>query len=185
MQTFSPKTLPATLNMHLSEPVGDANQSVKTALKMVAVILARYEVRKLKRLYDAFDRDLLLPLLLGEIALYNLGALELQDAPMKELVSAASGSVAAKMKPCNAYSIALATGLPRETVRRKIHRLVELGWITRHSNGHLFVSTEALVHFGNLLNSRELPELLKTANLIRHILEPGSDAALAAKQEMA
>ena len=48
----------------------------RNALRTVAVILARHEMRNLKRLYDDFEHDILLPLLLGEIALHNIGVLE-------------------------------------------------------------------------------------------------------------
>ena len=75
------------------------------------------------------------------------------------------------LKPCNAYSIAAATGLPRETVRRKIGRLIELGWICREDNGHLFITEIALEQFGSMLSSRALAELLETADHVRTLLE--------------
>ena len=74
-------------------------------------------------------------------------------------------------RPCNAYSISAATDLPRETVRRKIGRLVELGWVTRRDNGHLYVSAAALEHFGSLLNSRALAELLETTERVRKLMD--------------
>ncbi len=36
-------------------------------------------------------------------------------------------------------SVSIATGIPRETVRRKIDKLVDLGWVERRENGHLFL----------------------------------------------
>ncbi|HZP98841.1 MAG TPA: helix-turn-helix domain-containing protein [Reyranella sp.] len=39
----------------------------------------------------------------------------------------------------NAMSIAAATGIPRETVRRKLKRLVERGYITEKTRGHYVV----------------------------------------------
>lgn len=133
-------------------------------LRAAAILLARYQIRSLRRLFDEFERDILLPLLLGEIALHNIGALENNSEVTLDLGADKLSSV---MRPCNAYSIAAATGLPRETVRRKIVRLVELGWITRRGNGHLFLTPRAIEHFGNLLGSRDLPELLDTADRIR------------------
>lgn len=146
---------------------------LSSALRSVALILARHELRSVRRLYDAFDRDILLPLLLGEIALHNIGVLENAD----EDVSTGDwlepeAMLRRGLKPCNAYSIAAATGLPRETVRRKIARLAEKGWIRRNRQGHLYVTTRALAHFGQVLTSRELPELLATADRVRNLLEP-------------
>ena len=137
-------------------------------LRAAAVLLARYQIRNLRRLFEEFERDILLPILLGEIALHNIGALEngANSAAFDD-----TESLMANLRPCNAYSIAAATGLPRETVRRKIARLAELGWITRQENGHLFLTPQAIRHFGDLLGSRDLPELLETADRIRRFIQ--------------
>ena len=54
----------------------EASRNARSALRTLAVILARHEIRNLKRLYDEFDHDVMLPLLLGEIALHNVGAFD-------------------------------------------------------------------------------------------------------------
>ncbi|NMG75875.1 hypothetical protein GPA25_13995 [Aromatoleum diolicum] len=133
-------------------------------MRAAAVMLARYQIYSLRRLFEEFERDILLPLLLGEIALHNIGALENSG---ESVFSGDAEQIAYTLRPCNAYSIAAATGLPRETVRRKIVRLVELGWITRQENGHLYLTPRAIEHFGKLLGSRDLPELLDAAERIR------------------
>lgn len=146
----------------------------RSALRTVAVILARHEMRNLKRLYDEFEHDILLPLLLGEIALHNIGVLENRGELPDDIDPDDDRDTEiydCPLRPCNAYSIAAATGLPRETVRRKIGRLVELGWISKRPNGHLYVTTHALAHFGSLLRSRDLPELLQTADRVRFMLD--------------
>lgn len=136
-------------------------------MRAVSIILARYELHNLKRLYEDFERDILLPLLLGEVALHNIGALARGETvpPNGE----GEDWLDCRLKPCNAYSIAAATGLPRETVRRKIGRLVELGWLNKRHNGHLYVSSSALEYFGSLLRSRDLPELLETTDKVRRL----------------
>ena len=152
--------------------------SARRVLKSVALLLARHEIRSLRRWFDDFDRDILLPILLGEIALHNIGALQNGVArrsgtrigkahPVNAEVPAA---LINSLKPCNAYSIAAATGLPRETVRRKIVRLIELGWIHRRDNGHLFITEGALEEFGTMRSSRALAELLETADHARRLL---------------
>lgn len=172
---------PSTPHVAVAPP--DAPPSPHRVLKSVALLLARHEIRSLRRWFDDFDRDILLPILLGEIALHNIGALQngvarragtriAKALPANAEVSAATGSA---LKPCNAYSIAAATGLPRETVRRKIVRLVELGWIHRLDNGHLFVTDEALEQFGTMLSSRALAELLETADNARRLLGQDED----------
>ncbi|MBI1904678.1 MAG: hypothetical protein HYS20_00305 [Rhodocyclales bacterium] len=144
-------------NRTLGPGKGDTRRK---ALRSVATILARYELRKLKRLLGDFDNDIMLPLLLGEIALHNVGVLENGTEHEPEM----------PLRPCNAYSIAAATGLPRETVRRKIGRLVEQGWVEKCDNGHLYMTDRTLEHFSKLLQSRDLPELLDTAERVRALL---------------
>lgn len=137
-------------------------------VKRVALLLARHEVRNLRRWFEEFDRDILLPILLGEIALHNIGATE--NGHGEEL--SRDNDFHCPLRPCNAYSIAAATGLPRETVRRKIVRLIELGWISKRHNGHLYVTSAALRHFGAVLSSRELADVIETADRARRLLEP-------------
>lgn len=159
-----------------ADPAGQA--SARRVLKSVALVLARHEIRSLRRWFEDFDRDILLPILLGEIALHNIGALQngvarraSTHAPQLPVSPPlACEEKACSLKPCNAYSIAAATGLPRETVRRKIVRLVELGWIHRHDNGHLFITDAALEQFGSMLSARALAELLETADHARRLL---------------
>lgn len=133
-------------------------------LRDVALLLAKHEVRNMKRWFEEFDRDIMLPILLGEIALHNIGT------PSPGAGDGDDALPECTLKPCNAYSIAAATGLPRETVRRKVARLVELGWVSRRKNGHLYVSSSALHHFGHLMSSRELPDLIDTADRARRLL---------------
>lgn len=150
-----------------------ADAAPRPALRLVALILARHQIKNLKRLYDEFDHDIMLPLLLGEIALHNIGAADARRTAGQ--ANEIGVDEACVLKPCNAYSIAAATGMPRETVRRKIGRLVELGWINRRHNGHLYVSSTALQHFGQVLSSRELPELLSLAARVRRKLQAAGE----------
>lgn len=153
---------------HTAATRPESTTSSGSGLRTAAVLLARYQVTSLRRLFEEFERDILLPILLGEIALHNIGALE---NGAEAILETDAESAVARLRPCNAYSIAAATGLPRETVRRKIARLVELGWIERRENGHLFLTVRAITHFGGLLGSRDLPELLDTAERIRRRIE--------------
>lgn len=149
-----------------------------STLRTAAMLLARYQIRNLRRIFEEFERDILLPILLGEIALHNIGAFEHRNPGLPNHDPAAAGTEPFEgqghvppMRPCNAYSISAATGLPRETVRRKIGRLVELGWIHKQRNGHLYLTERAFAHFGNLMSSRDLPEFLETADRVRRVLK--------------
>jgi hypothetical protein len=147
-----------------------------STLRTAVMLLARYQIRNLRRVFEEFERDILLPILLGEIALHNIGAFEHRPPGLPNHDPAAGPEAhegqghVPPMRPCNAYSISAATGLPRETVRRKIGRLVELGWIHKQGNGHLYLTERAFAHFGSLMNSRDLPEFLETADRVRRVL---------------
>lgn len=146
-----------------SEAISTIEASKQRVLRDVALLLAKHEVRNLRRWFEEFDRDILLPILLGEIALHNI-------SPVANSTETPLPGEECTLKPCNAYSISAATGLPRETVRRKVLRLVEMGWVLRRGNGHLYVSSDALKHFGQLLSSRELTELIETAERARKLM---------------
>ncbi|WP_405229794.1 winged helix-turn-helix transcriptional regulator [Lentisalinibacter sediminis] len=45
----------------------------------------------------------------------------------------------------NIQSVADSTGIPRETVRRKIRRLIERGWVKKNEDGTLEVTASAAV----------------------------------------
>lgn len=69
---------------------------------------------------------MVLCLVLGEIATRNTDLIRPErndynrpNAPQRQYL------------PCNALSIEKVTGIPRETVRRKIAKLLDLGWIER------------------------------------------------------
>lgn len=157
-----------------------SSESSHAAIRTVALLLMRHEIRNLRRWFEEFDRDILLPILLGEIAMHNTGAFEHASAngnggrngrADEGLPSSPDAWRTCTLRHCNAYSIAAATGLPRETVRRKIVRLVELGWVERRGNGHLFVTEVAFDHFGKVLTSRELSEVIETADRARKLLQ--------------
>lgn len=160
-----PQMDPVLEGGHGSE--GSQADEKQRVLKRVALLLARHEVRHLRRWFEEFDHDILLPILLGEIALHNIGSTERGQG----VTIGRDDDIGCPLKPCNAYSIAAATGLPRETVRRKIVRLIELGWINKRHNGHLYVTSTALRHFGAVLSSRELADLMETADCVRRLLD--------------
>lgn len=59
-------------------------------------------------------------------------------------VNRPSGAVSTgDMRPTNAYSLAHFTGIPRETVRRKVDKLVRKGWVCKGEDGLLTPSPAA------------------------------------------
>jgi hypothetical protein len=92
---------------------------------LVAVIMNRFFLRYLNLLYREFEGDLVLPIVLGEIAHHNIVRLYSIKSDSIEVHEQAT-TYSERMKnlePTNAFSISQATGIPRETVRRKIDKL--------------------------------------------------------------
>ena len=114
----------------------------------MSMLKSRFVVPHLIALYEKFDGDLLLALVLGEIAIRNLqGVFQVRpEEPYTVLDREAERAFVEqrfpleRLRPANTISIAMATGVPRETVRRKIDKLVERGWVDRHESGHLYLN---------------------------------------------
>ena len=115
---------------------------------------------------------LLLFLVFGEIAHYNV-ARAIRSLDLHEAVTASLrrrdvlGALELQhVAPCNALSISEATGIPRETVRRKVKELEARGMIGRQGARKLTLTREAI----EKLQSSGLDitgDFLKTARTIR------------------
>lgn len=80
----------------------------------------------------------------------------------------AGKAAATTVRDINLRSIAEFSGIPRETVRRKIAELTELGWITRNSSGSLVATRKASMDLEPLTQASityiaEMLTLLKNA----------------------
>lgn len=77
------------------------------------------------RLYKLFDGDMELCIVLGEIGHYN-ARLMFPDFVTKRMTN---DEFLQNLKGCNANSVSMSSGIPRETVRRKIKKLIEMGYV--------------------------------------------------------
>jgi len=113
-----------------------------------------------------------MPIVLGEIGHHNVTTLySLQGSciDFKEQLSLPH-DWREKICPTNAFSISAATGIPRETVRRKIDKLIEKGWIVKTEKGDLTVSDTVSDHFAKDFNKRTLVELIETSECLKQLL---------------
>lgn len=147
----------------------------------VSYLLGRFMTEHLVRLNQAFGGDLTAAVVLGVIAQYNvrryydevaarssegLHALVTRDAHREFL------------RPCNAMSISASTGIPRETVRRKIAWLVEKGWIQKAGRDKLLVTSQVRKDFADF-DLEALERFCDAASRILPLLAPrapGADA---------
>ena len=69
---------------------------------------------------------------------------------------------------CNAYSISESLGIPRETVRRKVKKLIDMGWVERRESGDLTVTAVCEQEFQANFVAETVRDFVSTA---RHALD--------------
>lgn len=133
----------------------------------ITVTMNEFLVSYLLRVYQAFGGDIIQAMVLGAIAHHNVAHLSRQQAfdgiQIKNIIKELGEE--AVLAPCNAFSIGQATGIPRETVRRKITSLVAKGWVKRDAKGQVFITSLPAIEFEQF-NFELVHEFLNTARQI-------------------
>jgi hypothetical protein len=88
-----------------------------------------------------FDGDLNEMLVISVIGDRTLPKGRLRGISYEEFLAGKRGGVSRRI--INVQSIADSTGIPRETVRRKVSQLLERGWVERDAAGGLLVTARA------------------------------------------
>ena len=134
----------------------------KDALFCLSLFVHRYLVA----IYGSLSIDLVSLSLLSEIAQHNLEPLATAGAPG---FPRDAGQMKI-MRGCNAFSLSQATGVPRETVRRKIKQLVDLGLIETHNRKGLFITARWMDRLTGDEATGIIAEFRQTARTIDKIL---------------
>lgn len=139
----------------------------------IGVCMGRYHLHHLNRVHREFDGDIVTAIILGEVAHHNICRYFSSGipTPAAEGMDWASESSHRALEPCTAFSLSAATGIPRETIRRKASALVRRGWLRRHPEGGYVIRPAVAPHFHAHFNVVSLNELLRTADELRDILE--------------
>lgn len=138
---------------------------------LLTVALGSYHTGHLKRLFDVFDGDMLLPLILGEIGHFNLRGLDLDKVRSAEDVYQFSSQIEDRQL-CNAHSVSLALGIPWETVRRKVFKLIKLGYLERGSRNGLKVTQLTVDTFSVEFNFESFKNLIDTYRQVNRMTRP-------------
>ncbi len=152
--------------------------------RQIAYTMSEFMLWHMSRIRGRFAGDIECALILGEIAHYNARAAfpnhHFGEAP-RSVPDEHARELLASLKRCNTLSISLATGIPRETVRRKIRWLEEQGWVAKDgkdAKGGLIVATEVHEQFRDF-NRETLERFLATADELRRLLDGPPPAAMA------
>lgn len=132
----------------------------------------RFVIDHLVRLYQKFDGDLVAAIVLGTVAQHNLQRYydeiaRRSDEGLDGLVE--RGAHLPHLRPCNALSVSAATGVPRETVRRKVRWLEDRGWMTVGVRGELSVARHVARQFADFdrETARRLDDCLQALDKVR------------------
>ena len=132
--------------------------------KYLVFLINDFILSHLCRAHAQFNGDLELALILGEIGHFNVRHVLDEGAkhkPPNEVIG--QPHLLGSAHGCNALSISAATGIARETVRRKIKILEERGWVCRDAAGGLLVTDATARDFADFNK--------KTAELFLPVLQ--------------
>ena len=154
-----------------ARPASDGYEECKVE---IAIRMGHFFVRYLSRLYREFDGDMALVIVLGEIGHHNTSQFYSAEGPVpsRAVYEPAESVVWGRLTPCNAFSLSVATGIPRETVRRKIAWLIKRGWVKQKPNGEVCILPAVSEHFTTDFNPQTLRELLELSDQLRGLLAP-------------
>ena len=129
---------------------GQEIQAIRKAYEQhaspISIVMAQYHLGHMKRLHKVFDGDLLLPMILGEIGLFNRRGIDVFSVDASEKIEEARAQPTLRQL-CNTYSISLSLDLPRETVRRKVAKLIDMGFLKRTGGRYLQVTDKTIREF--------------------------------------
>ncbi|MBE0583924.1 MAG: hypothetical protein IH612_09165 [Desulfofustis sp.] len=140
-------------------------------LRQVSIIINDYLLKYLNSLYAEFNGDLVMAIVLGELAHHNISGLYLDQAAMRSIASkhVQFDDIKHQLRPGNPFSISEATGIPRETVRRKFTDLVKEGMVEKIKPKSYVITarvSERFIHSFNLQLFEETNRLCSKINAI-------------------
>jgi hypothetical protein len=150
------------------------------AARAVQLRMHGYNLRHLLRLGRAFDGDLLLPVVLGEIGHRNIASLGSPDARNADELAVTHNSNRLRVAidegsllASNAHSLALCLEVPYESMRRKLATLRARDWVAPDRRGLYAVQPHVEAQFREF-NRTSFADLRATARAIERALRPAA-----------
>lgn len=142
--------------------------------------MSHFFLQYLTDIYEAFDGDLAMAIVLGEISHHNNSRMFSPEKSSNDSIRELQGKPEywSHLEGCNAYSMSCVTGIPRETVRRKIAKMKKLGWIVDDKVHGLRITQVCADHFGADFSLRFLDGLLKASRAIEGLLADPTDGKI-------
>lgn len=102
----------------------------------ICLALSQVYVPFMRNMHKIFNGDLTMAMIVGEIAQYNAEAKCEKFAGRPELT-----------RGCNVHSLSHATGIPKETVRRKVAKLRKDGLLMDDADGNYYCTATLTATF--------------------------------------
>jgi DNA-binding transcriptional ArsR family regulator len=141
----------------------------RKSFPVVAFTCNRHIVDHMRRLANGLDMDMETALLWGVTAHMNMARSIRPGAPAHEVMSA-EGEFTGTLHPMRITDIAQVSGLPKETVRRKLERLRESGKLERLADGRWQVCSAGVDETAYQFTLDTVRRLLDTARQIEALL---------------
>ncbi len=138
----------------------------------IAIVMGELMLAHLRRIYQTFDGDLMLAMILAEIAHYNMQNLVRGERFRNTDIAAYVAEN--RLKPVNTLSLSQSCSIPRETLRRKIRKLIDAGLILKTQDGNLHVTEKCMARFGPDFNKALLKDIRTCAARLEVLLDEGS-----------
>ena len=152
--------------------------SDSVAARQAAVVVAGYNLRQIIAVRGLLGGDALLGVILGEIAHHSHAVLTSSHPATNwdELMSRLSDEALmrarhdGRARACTAHSLALSMDVPAETMRRKLKRLMEYGWVERDEDGRFWPPTAGLTRPFEAFNRPRFEDFRRSAARVRTLI---------------
>lgn len=147
----------------------------------ITILMADFFLEHMLRLYHEFEGDLVMSIVLGEIGHHSVSPVFTSrgssdsNHDLRDLWSRKDNQRV--LASCNAFSLSAATGIPRETIRRKVRILIKRGWVKQNEKGEMFLTAKPREHFVPEFNIFTLNRFLQTSQRIQRVLAEASHSA--------
>lgn len=154
----------------MSSETGELNLRIDRAFGLLAFIVNRHLVEHMRRMALELDMDFESAYIYGTLAHMNIAPLLSPGAQPHEYLNRDGRSQISKI-PVRLADIAQVTGLPRETVRRKLENLVRKSKVERTSEGLWCYADAGIDEQTISFTKQTIKRFLKTADEIRATME--------------
>lgn len=148
----------------------DFDRCFEKTFSMLAFTTNRYLVDHMRRVINLLDMDVDSAMLWGLVA--HLGvAHEMRPGARPSDLLDPDGYLLGEARPVRLADVVQVSGLPKETVRRKLEKLRELGKLARTEDGRWVAPRSGVDETAYEFTRESVKRLLQTARVIENILQ--------------